>query len=314
MAALVAGPAVGAAQSGVGNEGALFLLVPVGARSVALGQAVAASEPGSEGIWENPASMARLTRRELALNHSTSIAATLDALVFVLPRGKIGVISAAAYLLDYGAQDITDITGNVIGQSIPRSVILAASYAATFGKRVRAGVSYKFLQERQDCSGDCTSAQTHVPSTSAFDVGVQATVDDSARITIGAYVRNLGFPLQINDVEQADPLPARLHLGAQYLFPAGGHLGPDASALVSAEFVTNPQLDRKIVRIGSELSYRQQLFVRVGYASGNDQASGISIGFGLQRGGIALDFARTTGGVSSDAGKPPTFVSLRFRF
>ena len=80
--------------------------------------------------------------------------------------------------------------------------ILAASYAATFGSRVRAGVTYKFLQDRQDCSGDCTGAPTHVPSTSAFDFGVQAALDDSSRITFGAYARNIGFRLQINDVEQ----------------------------------------------------------------------------------------------------------------
>ena len=64
----------------------------------------------------------------------------------------------------------------------------------------------------------------------------------------------------------------------------------------------------------AELGYRQQLFVRAGYAGGNDQAAGVSLGFGLQRGGISLDFARTSGGLSSDAGKPPTYVTLRFRF
>jgi hypothetical protein len=305
-----------AAQSDVAKEGALFLLIPVGARSVGLGQAVVAGEPGSEGIWENPASLARLTRTELAINHSTSIIGQLDAFVLVVPRGPAGVFSIGAYLLDYGRQPNTDSFGTVIGASYPKDVIYAASYAVTFGSHLRAGLTYKFLQDRQDCSGDCTGILSNVASTSAYDLGVQATIDKAKRLTVGAAVRSIGLALQINDVDQADPLPTRIHLGAQYLVPSVERIVAGGELSVSAEFVTRPALDAQSWRGGVEFAYLKQLYVRAGLASGtvSDPAAGISIGFGLQRGGLSLDFARSTGGVSADAGQPPTFVTLRFRF
>ena len=315
--AALAGPAIPTVmrgQGGLAREGALFLLIPVGARSVGLGQAVVAGEPGSEGLWGNPASLARLKKRELAISHSTSLTGNLDALVFVLPEGRAGVVSLGAYILNYGQQPNTDLFGTVIGASYPKNILVAASYAATFGPRVRAGLTYKFIQDRQECSGDCTAIQSHVASTHAFDVGVQVAAEDAGRLTFGAALRSLGLALQINDVEQADPLPARLHIGTQYVVPNVEKAVDGGELRLSAEVVSRIAFDQSSLRAGAEFAYKKQFYARVGFASGNDSAAGISIGLGVDRGGIAIDFARSTGGISSDAGIPPTYVTLRFRF
>jgi Uncharacterised protein family (UPF0164) len=308
----VTGPLPG--QGGLAKEGALFLLLPVGARSVGMGGAVVAGEPGSEGIWANPASLARLERRELAINHSTSIAGSLDALVFVLPEGRAGVLSVAAYIFNPGRQDNTDMFGTVIGGSYPKDLVFAASYGATFGSRVRAGITYKFLQDRTDCTGDCVGIPVHVASTHAFDVGIQGSVDNAGRFTIGAALRSAGLRLQVNDVEQADPLPARVHLGAQYVVPSIERAVEGGELRLATELASRLSFDQSSLRAGAEFAYRKQFFLRAGFASGNDPAAGVSIGLGLQRGGISVDFARSTGGLSSDAGIPPTYVTLRFRF
>ena len=42
------------AQTGLATEGALFLLLPVGARSVGMGQAVVADRPGTEARVVEP--------------------------------------------------------------------------------------------------------------------------------------------------------------------------------------------------------------------------------------------------------------------
>ncbi len=65
------------------------------------------------------------------------------------------------------------------------------------------------------------------------------------------------------------------------------------------------------MRIGAELGLQKQLFLRAGYASGSGDAAGPSIGIGFMRGALSLDFARVFGGFSSDAGQPPTFLTLR---
>src|SRR5215218_8795322 len=60
------------ATLGQSGEG-LFLLLPVGAQAVGMGQAVVAQRIGSEGVWWNPASIAGDDQSEVALHHSETI-------------------------------------------------------------------------------------------------------------------------------------------------------------------------------------------------------------------------------------------------
>ena len=312
-AALGAAPASSRAQGGLSTEGALFLLVPVGARAVGIGQADAAADLGSESIWANPAGLARLIRNEISVNHSQTVVATGDALNVVVPAGKAGVIAATAYLMDYGQQEATDQYG-ATGTIFPRSYVFAASYAATFGSRLSAGVTYKFVQERVDCSGTCGNIPAFSASTNAIDLGVQTVVDKARRLTIGLDIRDAGLRLQVNDAPQSDPLPTRIHLGAQYLVPNIEKSVPDGELRVSAEVVENGSFGAAAFRAGGELAFKKLFFLRVGVASASGDGAGAALGLGVKRGGIAMDFARGFGGFSSDAGKPPTYLTLRFQF
>ncbi len=301
------------AQGGLSTEGALFLLVPVGARSVGTGQTLAAAEAGTASLWGNPAGIARMTRRELALHHSQTIVATGEVLAFVYPAGKAGVVAVGAQLYDYGAQEQTiDATGT-IGEVLPRVLVGVVTYAATIGSHLRAGVSYKVLQSRVDCTGPCGSLRSSV-STTALDAGLQYGLARSDSLTVGVALRSLGFRLQMNDNAQADPLPTRVHLGVQGLVPAVGRALAGATLRWSGELVNRTSLNDPAWRVGGELGLQQQLYLRAGYASGIGDATGPAFGFGFVRGKLALDLARVLGGFSSDAGQPPTYLSLRVTF
>ncbi|MCA1595710.1 MAG: hypothetical protein LC772_04710, partial [Chloroflexi bacterium] len=67
-------PRTSMAQSG--QEG-IFLLLPVGARSVGMGEAVVAQRGGSDLLWWNPAAIAADDsgpgNHEVALHHSTTV-------------------------------------------------------------------------------------------------------------------------------------------------------------------------------------------------------------------------------------------------
>src|SRR5213082_2405456 len=102
VSALVA--ASGAAQSPTGSEGSLFLLLPTGAQAVGMGQTMVAAKPGSEGIWWNPASIAGLDKRELAIHHSKTVAGVGDALSFVVPTKTLGSIALSLNILNIGEQ------------------------------------------------------------------------------------------------------------------------------------------------------------------------------------------------------------------
>jgi hypothetical protein len=313
-AALCVAPMALRAQ-GLSPEAALFLLVPVGARAVGMGQADVASDIGGESMWANPAGLARLTQKEVSINHSQTIIATGDALNAVFPAGKAGVIAASAYLVNYGQQDATDNSGSqiVTGTIYIRSYVFAASYAATFGSRISAGVTFKFVQERVDCSGTCNIAAFSA-STNGLDVGVQAVVDQARRLTLGLDIRDAGLNVQVNDAPQSDPLPTRIHLGASYLVPGIEKSIPDGELRVSAEVVENASFGSAALRAGGELAYKKFFFLRLGVSGDSGDGTTASIGLGVKRGGISIDFARGFGGFSSDAGKPPTYLTLRFQF
>src|SRR5688572_28149048 len=80
-----------AQPSGLTTEGAPFLLLPVGARAVGMGQALVADQPGTEAIWWNPAGVARAERREIAVHHYETIIGTGDAVSILIPSSLLGV-------------------------------------------------------------------------------------------------------------------------------------------------------------------------------------------------------------------------------
>lgn len=300
------------AQGGLSTEGVLFLLAPVGARTVGSGQAGATAELGSESLWGNPAGIARMTRREVALQHSRTLAVENGtALALVYPAGRAGVFGFGAQLYDYGAQELTDDVGNVVGQLLTFDVMAMVTYAATLGPSMRAGVTYKLIQRRSDCTGPCAPSIDYVVSTSGLDAGFQWQGQRTDSLSLGLTVRQLGLKLQVNDDAQSDPLPTRLHAGIGARVPRVSAALPGAELRWAVEVVNRTSLDDPAVRLGAELGLQRQLFLRAGYASGSGDATGPAIGLGFVRGVLSIDFARVFGGLSSDAGRPPTFLTLR---
>lgn len=314
LAMVAAGTPLGA-QGGLVTEGATWLLVPVGARTVGSGQTLATAEAGSESLWGNPAGVARMTRPEAALHYSKTVAANGSVLALVYPAGKAGVVGVGAQLYDYGAQENTDLlTGQTVGELLPRAVVVAATYAATIGPALRAGVTFKITQLRLDCTGPCGNTGTFNASTSGMDGGAQYQMQRADSLTLGLAVRHLGLRLQVNDNAQSDPLPSRVHLGASARVPAVTKALAGADLRWSAEVVTRTSLNDPAFRVGAELGLQRLLFLRAGYASGLGDATGASIGLGFVRGALAIDFARVAGGFSADAGQPPTYLTVRLQW
>lgn len=306
-------PSLAVAQ-GVAKEGALFLLVPVGARAVGQGQAVVASRFGAEGIWWNPASLAWATQRELTVDHSQNFVLKGDAVDFVFPAGRAGVLSASVLYFNFGDQTAVDPFGTTIGTLYANAIVAGASYSATFGERFSAALTYKWLQQTQACGGSCPGIDTYAVSTSAFDFGVQAVRGKAGELTLGAVVKNIGFGLQTIDSKQTDPLPSRLHLGAEYRLDAVSRATPGAVLRLTGEVVTHVSFADPSVRGGAELAIADKYFVRGGVLTGSGDGANAAVGFGIRQGTLGLEFARTFGGLSSDAGNPPTYVSLRIAF
>src|SRR5688500_1912156 len=303
-----------AAAQGSSSDGALFLLLPVGAQTVGMGQATVAERLGSESIWSNPAAIARDEKRELAIHHSETIAARGDVITLVVPRRHLGAFAVSVNVLDFGNQQITDPGGTPIGIVLPRNILFAGTFGASVGKQLSLGMTYKRLQYRVDCSGQCANVTTFSATSSAVDFGAQYDVPRDSAIRIGAAIRNVGTRLQINDQEQADPLPTRVEVGVSYKVGVLARYVSDIELRVAGDVVATETADDPSARFGADLTYQKTVHLRGGYIANDTDGANAALGFGLETGRLLFDIARTFGGLSEDAGKTPAYVSLRFTF
>jgi hypothetical protein len=296
------------------SDGALFLLLPVGAQTVGMAQAAVAERLGSEAVWSNPAGIARLEKREAAIHHSETVAARGDVITLLAPRKHLGAFALSVNLLDFGNQQITDAGGTPIGLVLPRNILFAGTFGAEVGKNLSLGMTYKRLQYRVDCSGQCANVTTFTATSSAVDFGFQYDVAASTPVRIGGAVRNVGTKLQVNDSEQADPLPTRIELGASWQLVFIAKYVSDIDVRVAGDVVADRNVDHPSARLGADVAYQKTVHLRGGYIANDTDGANAAVGFGLGTGRLLFDIARTFGGLSEDAGRTPTYNSLRFLF
>jgi hypothetical protein len=301
------------------NAGALFLVFPVGAQAVGMGQTAMGSEGHGEAAFWNPAGLATMESNEFALHSATLVAGRSHVLGAYFPSRGIGVLGAAVYLVDYGDLERTDESGNTIARIAPRNFEFLASYATALAGSFVFGLNYKLVQFRVDCSGDCTNFPVGQGTTHALDLGGQFRVGVGGPLRVGVALRNVGFKLQVQNKPQADPLPTRLAVGAQYhiLLPALDGAAPaDRFDLRVAADVDSPwrQQGQSELRFGLDVGYRRLVRLRAGYAFVQDGLSGPSVGLGVENGSIGVDLARTFLTGSDLQIENPTFFSFRVTF
>lgn len=317
LAALVATgaalPAPVVAQQSA-NEGAIFLLMPVGARAVGMGQAISGDQPGTESVWWNPAGLARLEKREVAIHHSKSLIATGDAVSFAIPSQLLGVLTASVNLINFDESEATDPNQGTTGKILLRSFVYAATYATPVGDRFSAGITYKVLQFRADCTGSCGAIENLSASSSAVDIGAQYDLGALIPATVGVVVRNLGPQLQVNDRDQADDLPQRLQVGLSYRLPQVERVAKDTELLVAGDLIHDIDTNAPTARVGANVSWRRTVNLRGGYDFEDAEGGGPSVGIGFVIGGFVVDMSRLFQGFSADAGEAPTYLSLRYLF
>lgn len=304
------------AQGGIATEGGLFLLLPIGARAVGMGQAGVSTAVGSEAVWWNPAGLMVEERREIAVHHSQLNVGKGDALSVVLPSPLLGTVALSLDVLNFGEFPVTDASGSDVplGTIIPRNIVYAASYASGIGRRIGIGLTYKVVQLRFDCSGACPPAASSSATTSALDFGLRGRLDARGTTVAGAAIRNVGLPFQVNDSQQADPLPTRIQAGVSHRIVLRRAPSAGVTGLVAADLVEPLDFDAPSLRLGTDIAYDERLFVRGGYIIEEGEGGGPSIGFGVATKSFVLDFARIVRGLSADQGQSPTHLSLRFVF
>jgi hypothetical protein len=297
-------------------EGGAELLLPTGARSLGMGQTVAATAVGSEALWWNPALVAR-GPRELALHltKNSSLIAETDAIgAFIFPVRRLGAFALSFRYINYGTQAAQLNESGQVGTLRNTATILAATFAPILTDRLSGGITYKLLRYQFDCTGTSCDNPTNQPQVPAIDAGFVYVMRSDSSFSLGGSVRNLGPKLQVKDQPQADNLPGRLDLGFQYA-PRLAQLPPEARVRVGADVVSFTSGGGSLgLRFGGELAWQDRYQARAGYVVSSPTGSGATFGFGIRTGKLQIDLAQFLSDLGSQSGVTPTFVSLRYLF
>jgi hypothetical protein len=281
--------------SRLGTTSAPQLLVPVGARSIALGGAVLGSVTGAEAIYYNPAGIVKSEKSELLFSNMNYIADINMSYIAATFNGKeIGAFGFSVKSFDFGDIEETttaypDGTGNTYS---PTFVTAGLSYSRLLIERISAGLTLKYIYEG--------IMQTSA-SAFALDLGIQYSFDRNLKM--GVVMKNVGskmkydgrnmeyatrFPNATPDADNGyfrgvaleSDIPSTFSVGVSYLFDL------DESNLVnfSGTFVNQNDASDQFFG-GVEYGYDNFLFLRGGYVydanDADNQLFGASFGGGI---------------------------------
>lgn len=313
---LAAAPALGQtiADDGETQEGAPFLLLPVGAQGIGLGRAMTALH-SEEGVFWNPAGIATQTERRALVYRGEQLAGSATAASILFPWKRVGTFGFSYLLLDVGDQVRTDDFGNHLGSISVRNHLAIASFATSLPWGISAGANLKLVQYRVGCRGLCTDFVT-TRSAYGVDVGVQAQPFSAFPLRFGWMLAHAGTGFGSSDEEHSLPLPTRLRfaLAYQVLHRVVEDGMMDLWATVEMEDRARDP-GSPSVYVGLNFSAADLIFVRAGYVGGQlDQTDGATVGLGLRVDRFDLNLAWSLTGSTATEERQPIHVALGVTF
>jgi hypothetical protein len=299
---------------GTASEGAEFLLLPVGAKSVGMGGAVAGLRGDGELVLWNPAGVAHLEKRRLLVNHSEGAFDTRSQVLALLwPTKSFGTLGVTYYLVDYGELTSTDPYGSEQGTINFRNQEFLLSFATHVFGPLEAGINYKLIQLIFRCDGLCADQQSFTRTTHAVDLGLIYDRVAGLPLSVGGSVRHLGFALQ--GADEDDQLPTRVRVGVAY--DALSALLSDSTFALAIALDLEDQwrdLGAPDLMVGSELGVAERFFLRAGYAFLDAGLGGPSLGLGLTYDWFYVDLSRGFDDISAATGEEAMQVSFGVMF
>jgi long-subunit fatty acid transport protein len=306
--ALMFAAAPAAAQFSLGGQRAgtssgTFLKIGVGARAVGLGEAFVAVANDPSTIFWNPAGLASMQRRELALNHvSWPADVNYEHMAFVLPVRRLG--GSLAFQLGVLATEIDETTEFQpfgTGRSLIYSdAIAGVAYARRWTDKLLVGVGVKYMREDlgQDVGGPVTNAFL-VDIGSIYYLGYGS-------VRIATSLCNFGSQLKPGGsyVATVPPFDARSYDGFDppTVFRYGVAFEPieNQSQRVTASLEVNQPADNaQLWKVGAEWTWLRRLSLRSGYNFNADElnlSAGVGVYASLGQTQATVDYAYTNGG------------------
>ncbi|NOX38894.1 MAG: PorV/PorQ family protein [Calditrichaeota bacterium] len=301
----------------VGTAGYQFLKIGVGARGVALGNAVDPMINDASAMFWNPATLNFVENASLFLNHSEYLAdMRFEGFAFAKKINRVGVVGVNLVYLDSGPiEETTEFQQNGTGNTFSAvSYSIGISFARMLTEQFGVGGTVKYVSE------DLTSGLGEDNRTGAWAVDIGTvyfpgfTLFPSLRMTMairnfGPEVRLKGTYYDFNGIKgvfedypseyKYFPLPLTFRFGIGY-----DPIDRENQKLTIAVYGEHPNDNLERVNMGAEYIFNNIIALRGGYILNHDTRTfsagvGFNIGlFGNSR--LKIDYAYAHYGVLED--------------
>lgn len=319
----------------IGSAAATELLIPVGARDMAMGGSSIAISEGVEAIHWNPAGLALLSTSAEGLFSSMSYIADINLNYFAVgvSFGRKGVVGLSARSLDFGDILLTtndDPEGEAGRTFAPSFITVGVSYGLKFTDRVNAGATIKVISEKMGRA---------YGSGFAVDLGVQYHgLAGVPGLNVGIVMKNFGPQFRfggsgllrratssegrrpeqhyLSDAASYD-LPSVAEIGVTY----ARSLGENLNLIANSTFVNN-SLALDSYRFGGEVGFSMErvcLFGRGGIELAqtgdiDEFIFGPTLGFGLSYEAVGINFMLDYAWRQVEYFNDNSVISLKFGF
>lgn len=275
---------------------ASFLEIPAGASAIGMGGAYVSVSSDASSLFWNPAGISSINQYEAVLVQTSWIADTkYNFAGLVIPLGSLGNIGLSYTSLSMDDMKVRTVekpegTGEYFSAG---DLAIGISYSRNLSDRFSIGFTGKFIQQKI----------WHMSATAfAIDVGTKFRTDLFGGMVIGASIFNFGTPMQLNgkdtryfirvdDTKQGsnDRIPTNVELDSWDL-PLLFQIGVSTKAINTQDYkltvaldALRPNNDYESVNVGTELSYKDFLFIRGGYQSLflKNSEGGLTLGIGV---------------------------------
>lgn len=309
---LVSLPLFAGDEARIGTAAGVQVLVPVGARDIALNGSDIVFTQGVDAIYWNPAGLSSMTNAASGTFSTMTIFNDIKVnyLAIGANMGGLGHLGFSIKSFDFGDIPVTtveDMDGNSGQIFSPTFTTLGLTYANKLTNTIQVGLTAKLIYE---------SIPRASASALAFDIGIQyRNLAGIEGVSFGVVASNIGSAMQydgtglqtkatevgsikqefLNRQAASDQLPASLALGLSYKY----QVMEKNDLIVSGVFQSN-NIENDHLKFGAEYTYDNFVALRAGYlymnnTDANDQLYSFTLGAGLNYnvGGteLGLDYA-----------------------
>ena len=290
-----------------GTAGAAELLIPVGPRGIAMGEAIISTSYGIESLFWNPAGVARMNNSSQVMFSHMSYIADIGVEYGAVAANfeGFGMLALSIKALSIGDILVTttqnpDGTGATFS---PQMIVAGLSYSRQLTDRISVGLTTNFITETL---GDVSANGI------AFNVGViYDNLADLTGLSFGVVLKNIGPQMKYNgsgllvdaNVTNFSRSPQRYLVdSAPFEMPSSFELGlgykpvlDEMNSLQVSGAFQNNNFSGDEYKLGAEYGYNNTFFARLGYQmapqiNSENYLYGLTAGAGInyQVEGIAL--------------------------